>query len=164
MKGMIQTRDETRKGRRVNKMSKNVADAPVTETLEKEYTYFDAELTQKSEKATVSFTAPANLQEAMDRISNNSDVVKDALTAYLRRAALKEARSAVLSKGISKKTVLNFIKAWREMPQYRTISERKEQTAQILKDIKDIPQILAMLKAKAAEDMAKDEDGDDDDE
>lgn len=137
---------------------------PVAEKVEKNYSYFDAAtLESKSEKVEVSFTPPATLAEAMERVGNDQDVIKSALTSYLRRSALRDAKVSVLSKGVSKKIVLNVLKPLRNLPPWSLIEDRTKQTNELLTMLRNTPALIDAIKAANAAAPATAEDDEDED-
>lgn len=136
---------------------------PPKESVEKTYSYFDAAtLESKSEKVTVEFTPPASLAEAMERVGNDQTAIQNAITSYLRRSVLRDAKIAVLSKGVSKKIVLNVLKPFRALPPWSLIEDRGKQTSEILSMLRSNPAIMEAIKAANAAAPA-DADGDEDD-
>jgi len=137
---------------------------PTVEIIEKSYSYFDGTtLESRTEPVKVEFTAPITLTDAMTRIDNSQEVVLRALTSYLRRAALSEAKKSVLSKGVSKKIVLGVLRPFRALPPWSTM-DRAKQTEALLTMLRSNPAILEAIKAANAASDVDDDDNDGDDE
>lgn len=145
-------------------MASIAAPTPAVEKVEKTYSYFDGTtLESKTETVTVEFAPPASLADAMSRIDNSQDTVLKALTNYLRRAVLSEAKKSVLSKGVSKKIVLGVLRPFRALPPWSTM-DRAKQTEALLTMLRSNPAILEAIKAANAASDVDDDDNDGDDE
>lgn len=129
----------------------------------------------KFEKVTkeVQFSKPAPLT-SMDQILNLPE--KDVLAIVnlgLVRNAWKEARNSI--QGVSPKIINQFVNVWRMLPPYSEMVEkdadgsptkesRRKQTQAIYAFIKSQDQILASLKAAAANATNDEEEEEDDEE
>lgn len=133
--------------------------------IEKTYKYFSPETFELvSEKVERTFVPPADLADAMSRIGSDQGIVLKALTSYLSRAALREAKMSVTSKGISKNIVLSVLRPFRAMPPFNAIEDRTKQTDELLKMLRSNPAMVEVIKAASLSAAASDTDNDDDDE
>ncbi len=138
---------------------------PATEKIVKKYGFFSADTFEMvNEERTVDFVPPVSLSDAMARIGNDQDVVLKALTGFLRRQALNAVKQEVMSKGLNKKVVLGILRPFRALPPYSLIEDRKKQTEELLKLLRDSPVVLAAVKAASAATPATEDDEDEDDE
>lgn len=143
-----------------------VTPAPGAEVIKKTYKYFDLEsFDEKSEQVEVTFMPAGSYGEAMQRISGDEATALKAINAFLQRLSFSEKRREIAAKGAPRKTVLGVAKAFRSLPPWDAIKDRKEQTKSILSMIRQNTAIVEAIKAaslKAAE--AGDEEEDDEEE
>lgn len=140
--------------------------------IEKTYKYFSPETFELvSEKVERTFVPPVDLADAMSRIGNDQGIVLKALTSYLSRAALREAKLSVTSKGIGKSIVLSVLRPFRAMAPFNALvsdkptpEERAKQTDELLKMLRSNPAMIEVIKAASLSAAASDTDNDDDDE
>lgn len=149
-------------------MSTNDPNTVKTETekvdLKKKYEYFDENLVLQSKEVPVSFevfTVDAKLENVMVKLNAINRWI-DAANYLIRNEALKAARTAAgVSGGINREVLMNFIKPYRELPQFAsmisasdkrkaTAEEWDKQTGAILEQIKNVPFVINSIKELSA--------------
>lgn len=153
---------------------------PKLEKVTKVYKYFNLDTFETiKEVVEVTFSAPATLQEAMERVENNTDNILKALSSFLKRAAFKEKKLEIAKKGARSALVLNAIRVFRSMPPFDAIYEldssgqakkdkeggfvvdRKEQTRQLLEVLKTNKPMVDAIRAAAIRDAELEDDDQD---
>jgi len=100
----------------------------------------------------------------MQRIGNDSEIVKKAVTAYLQRAAFNEKRKEIAGKGASKKIVLGVIKPLRNLPPWSAMEDRKAQTDSLLQMVKSNSVMVEAIKQASIAAAEVDDEDDNEDE
>lgn len=130
--------------------------------LTKKYDIFDENLNEVSKEVTVEYTEVDSQEAALEVLNRIGDYV-GAANILLRREALKDARAkAGVSGGINRAVLMEFIKPYRELPQFAsmiksadkrkaTADEWNAQTRAILDQIKNVPFIMASIKERSAQ-------------
>src|SRR6185436_3188172 len=117
---------QTSKG--VRKMSTQDPNAPKAETekvkLDKKYEFFDENLQLQEKTVPVEFeifTTDAKPETVMTKL-NSINRWLDAANFLIRNEALKNARAAAgVSGGINRAVLMEFIKPYRELPQFASL-------------------------------------------
>lgn len=129
--------------------------------LTKKYDIFDENLNEVSKEVTVEYTEVTTQEDALAVLNRIGDYIGAANT-LLRREALSNARKeAGVSGGINRAVVMEFIKPYRELPQFAsmikspdkrkaTAEEWNAQTRAILDQIKNVPFIMASIRERSA--------------
>lgn len=105
-----------------------------TETLEKEYKYFDLnDFEVKNEKATATIQVAENLEEANTLLENEANLI-NAANAFARAKSLAVAENSVTSKGGKKSIVFAVIRPFRDMPPFNTVGATKDEKGAYVKD------------------------------
>ena len=145
--------------RKVNPMSTT---EPVVEskevTIKKTYEYFDENLVMQSKEVEVKFTPAVTYEEGVARLNSDAGRILEGINIVLRKSALSEARGAAgVSGGINRAVLMDFIKPYRELPQFAsmitatdkrkaTAEEWNKQTSAILEQIKNVPFIMTSIR------------------
>lgn len=123
-----------------------------------------------SKEITVSFMASADPQDAVSRLGNDPVVLLKILNDALEAKTISDAKSSAVPSGFaSKKTVLDFIKNYRQVPTFASMVKLEKgdagwkdqynvQTDAILSQILSVPFMMDALKAIAAAAPADDSD------
>lgn len=131
-------------------------------SIKKTYEIYNDNLELVSKEVTVNFTPPLNYEEAVSRLGNDINKMLEGLTAILRREELNKARKeAGVSGGINRAVLMEFIKPYRELPQFAslitatdkrkaTAEEWNKQTSEILNQIKNVPFIMDSIRQASA--------------
>lgn len=131
-------------------------------TIKKTYEFFDENLTLQKKEVEVTHNPAATYEEAVNRLGNDPTKLLEGANVILRRESLREARvSAGVSGGINRGILMEFIKPYRELPQFAslisvadkrkaTAEEWDKQTTAILDQIKNVPFIMDGIKAASA--------------
>lgn len=134
---------------------------PKTIKLTKKYEGYNENLELISVEKEIEFTEVVDNEKALEVLNSTNGYI-DAANYLVRRNALSEARKAAgLSGGISREVLMEFIKPYRELPNFAAMikSEDKRkasaeewnaQTQAILDQIKNVPFIMQSIKDRSA--------------
>ena len=154
--------------------------------FDREYEYFDENLNLQTKKVPVKFeviapvypeNATPEQKSTIDAQVNQKAIAKmnelgkwqEAVNFLIRREALTAAKVAAgVSGGINRAVLMEFIKPYRELPQFAsmitasdkrkaTAEEWNKQTSAILEQIKNVPFIMQAIKDKSAVANAEEE-------
>lgn len=135
---------------------------PEVITIKKTYEFFDVNLVLQSKEVEVNFTPASTYEEGVSRLNNDVNKLLEGVNVVLRKQALTEARnSAGVSGGINREVLMQFIKPYRELPQFSamitnsdkrkaTADEWNKQTNAILDQIKNVPFIMDSIRSASA--------------
>lgn len=134
---------------------------PSTNRIEKTFSFLDAEtLEQKEETVVIPFSPATNMEEAMLRLGNQQDKITAALNSAALKAAIRDVKTSVMSKGISKTVLLKTVAAFRLLPPYNAIADRGEQTKQLFAMVKAYPVLFDAVKAASVAASTEEDDND----
>lgn len=132
-------------------------------TIKKTYEFFDENLQLQKKEVEVKHVPATTYEEAVTRLGNDPTKLLEGANMILRRQSLSEARAnAGVSGGINRGILMEFIKPYRELPQFAslvtnntdkrkiTAEEWDVQTNAILSQIKEVPFIMNGIKAASA--------------
>ena len=130
-------------------------------TIKKTYEYFDENLQLTKKEVEVKFTPAVTYADAVSRLANDSNKLLEGANLVLRKEELKNARNAAgVSGGINREVLMEFIKPYREMPEFAqmisasdkrkaTAEEWNKQTQAILDQIKNVPFIMKGIRDRS---------------
>lgn len=142
---------------------------PNTVTITKKYEVYDDNLTLQEKEVKVEFTPATSYEDAVAKLGNDPAKLLEGANIVLRREALSNARAAAgVSGGINRGVLMEFIKPYRELPQFAslvtatdkrkaTAEEWNKQTQAILEQIKNVPFIMDGIKVASAKANADEE-------
>lgn len=138
--------------------NENTPKTPEPITVKKSYEFFDENLVMQKKEVEVTFNLANTYEEAVTRLGNDPAKLLEGANVVIRREALSEARkNAGVSGGINRAVLMEFIKPYRELPQFAsmitasdkrkaTAEEWDKQTSSILEQIKGVPFIMDAIK------------------
>ncbi len=135
-----------------------VETAPKVITFERTIVGFDKDLKNVEKTVSGSYTEVASQEDALAVLNRTNSFIEAANVIVKKEAISKAKNEAGLEGGFDRETVMNFIKPWREMPQFSamvkaedkrkaTADEWNAQTEAILEQVRQIPVLMAQLKA-----------------
>lgn len=134
---------------------------PSANTIEKTFSFLDAEtLEQKEETVAIPFSPATNMEEAMSRLGNNAEKITAALNSAALKSAIKEVKAQIMGRGISKTVLLKTVAAFRSLPPFNSIQDRGEQTKQLFALVKSMPTLFEAVKAASVAASVEDDDND----
>ena len=126
-----------------------------TETVEKEYKYFDLDSFEvKQEKVSATVSIAENVAEANTLLENEANIIV-AANAFARAKSLGSAEKSVTSKGGKKSIVFAVIRPFRDMPPFNLTGATKDENGQFKKDADGNVIIDKKLQTKAILEMVK---------
>lgn len=132
---------------------------PVKST--RKYEFFDSNLVLQTREVEVEYTPVTTQEDAVKAINEIGDWIT-AANHVIRKKALADARAkAGVSGGINREVLMEFIKPYREMPQFAslisssdkrkaTAEEWNKQTEAILSQIRNVEFIMNAIKERSA--------------
>ena len=169
--GAIKIPKPSTRSKKENQMSTNEkTEATNVEAVSRTFKYFDLKTCEKkSVEVKWSFTPAASYQDAVGRLGSDATVILNALNDALRRQSANIERGKVLELGIPYSVVMDFIKAFRLVPDKAAIvslekgqdgwkSQYDTQTKVILAEISQEAFLMKQLRAIAANATITDDD------
>jgi hypothetical protein len=148
--------------------TENTVVEPKTVEFKRTYEGFDSNLKLVSKEVPVKYTEVLDQNAALEVLNRTNGFVA-AANVLLRKEALDKAKvEAGVSGGFNRQVVMDFIKPWRELPQFSsmvkaedkrkaTADEWNAQTEAILEQVRQIPSIMAQLKIQSESANASEE-------